>query len=243
MDYALIIGSTSDIGKAIARKYASAGYGIYLTARDLSKIESLESDIKIRYEVPCKSVYFDALKPDQHASFWQELPQKPVVVVYVAGYMGDQAENVLSTEESFQVMGACYTGAVSILNIVSRDFQANKNGLIIGISSVAGDRGRQSNYIYGSAKAAFSSYLSGLRNELFPSKVHVLTVKPGFVYTRMTEHLTLPPLLTAHPELVAEKVYQAGRKKKNTLYVKWFWKYIMLIIKLIPEGVFKKLKL
>ena len=108
---------------------------------------------------------------------------------------------------------------------------------------VAGERGRQSNYLYGSAKAGFTAYLSGLRNRLFHHGLHVLSIQPGFVYTRMTEGLTLPPLLTATPEQVASAVSKAIDKKKNVVYVKWFWRWIMLIIKSIPEFLFKKLKL
>jgi decaprenylphospho-beta-D-erythro-pentofuranosid-2-ulose 2-reductase len=115
--------------------------------------------------------------------------------------------------------------------------------VITGISSVDGARGRQSNYLYGSAKAGFTAYLEGLRNRLYHQKVHVLSVQPGFVDTRMTEGMPLPPLLTATPGLVAEAVYKAIKKKRNIIYVKWFWRWIMLIIRNIPEPVFKKLKL
>jgi short-subunit dehydrogenase len=113
----------------------------------------------------------------------------------------------------------------------------------VGISSVAGNRGRQSNYIYGSAKAGFTAYLSGLRNKLYHSKVHVLTVLPGFVNTRMTENLNLPKLLTAQPDEVGAAIYKAVKNKKDVLYVKWFWRWIMLIITSIPESMFKKRKL
>ena len=108
---------------------------------------------------------------------------------------------------------------------------------------MAGERGRQSNYFYGSAKAGFTAYLSGLRNRLFREGVQVLTVKPGFVYTRMTEAMTLPALVTATPEQVADAIYKGVLKKKNVIYVKWFWRWIMLLIKMIPETVFKKMKL
>ena len=116
-------------------------------------------------------------------------------------------------------------------------------GTIVGISSVAGNRGRQSNYIYGSAKAALTAYLSGLRNKMYHHKVHVLTVLPGFVNTKMTEHLKLPKPLTAQPEEVANAVYDGVKKKKNIIYVKWFWRSIMTIITSIPEPMFKKKKL
>jgi short-subunit dehydrogenase len=136
-----------------------------------------------------------------------------------------------------------YTGAVSILNIAAATYIKNKKGAIIGISSVAGDRGRASKLIYGSSKAAFTAYLGGLRNMCFKDGVHVMTVKPGFVYTRMTENMQLPGLLTSTPAFLADGVYKAFAKKQNTVYIKWFWRYIMLIIKNIPEFQFKKMKL
>ena len=145
--------------------------------------------------------------------------------------------------ETLRTIHTNYTGAVSILNIVAADYAARQKGIIVGISSVAGNRGRQSNYIYGSAKAAFTAYLSGLRNKLFHNGVHVMTVLPGFVNTKMTAHLKLPRLLTAQPEEVAEAVYKGTLKKRNVIYVKWFWRWIMLIIALVPESVFKKKKL
>ena len=115
-----------------------------------------------------------------------------------------------------------------------------KSGFIIGISSVAGDRGRKKNYIYGSAKAGFTEYLSGLRNRLFESNVHVMTVKPGFVDTHMTENMELPKRLTAQPDEVAEDIYRSWTKKKNVIYTKRIWGIIMLVIKHIPEFMFKK---
>ncbi len=114
-----------------------------------------------------------------------------------------------------QIIHTNYTGAVSILNVISNYFAAQKSGTIIGISSVAGERGRQSNYMYGSAKAGFTAYLSGLRNRMFHENVHVASVQPGFVYTRMTENMKLPPLLTAKPEDVANTVFNAGAKRRT----------------------------
>jgi len=140
-------------------------------------------------------------------------------------------------------MDTNYTGVVSLFNIIANDFEKRKSGFIVGISSVAGDRGRKSNYIYGSAKAAFTAYLSGLRNRLYDAQVHVLTVKPGFVSTKMTEGMDLPEKLTAQPEEVAEDIYKAQQKGKNVLYTKWIWRWMMLIIRSIPEFQFKKMSI
>jgi short-subunit dehydrogenase len=175
--------------------------------------------------------------------FYDSLSPKPDVTIYVIGYMNDNEKVIGDWNESFRTINTNYSGAVSILNIVAADYGNKKAGTIVGISSVAGNRGRQSNYIYGSAKAAFTAYLSGLRNKMYHSGVHVMTVLPGFVDTKMTEHLTLPKPLTAKPDEVGEAVYNGVRNKKNVIYVKWFWKYIMTIITNIPESMFKKKKL
>jgi decaprenylphospho-beta-D-erythro-pentofuranosid-2-ulose 2-reductase len=142
-----------------------------------------------------------------------------------------------------EIINTNYVGAVSILNVVANDFENRKRGTIVGISSVAGDRGRQSNYVYGSAKAGFTAFLSGLRNRLYHHGVHVLTVKPGFVKTQMIENLKTPAPITAIPKQVADRIFKAVRKKKDNIYVLPIWSMIMLVIKSIPEGIFKKLKL
>ncbi|MGN6435216.1 MAG: SDR family oxidoreductase [Agriterribacter sp.] len=243
MPTVLVLGASSDIGKAIAYKFASSGYDVQLTARSAHSLQTVQSDITIRYNVKCFVYPFDALAFHEHQSFFEALQPKPDITVCVFGYMNDNERVTASQEETLRTINTNFTGAVSILNLVAAYYTAQKQGTIIGISSVAGERGRQSNYIYGSAKAGFTAYLSGLRNKLYHSNVHVLTVLPGFVYTKMTEHLTLPKLLTATPAQVAEAVYKSVKRKKNVIYVKWFWRWIMYIIKFIPESIFKKKKL
>jgi len=243
MPTVLILGATSDIGFAIARKFASEKYSVQLAARNINQLKTFQSDIEIRYNVTCSLHSFDAANFETHQSFYDSLNPKPNVTVYVIGYMNENEIAIRNWNESLKTINANYSGAVSILNIIAEDYEKKQNGTTIGISSVAGNRGRQSNFIYGSSKAAFTAYLSGLRNKLFHSNAHVLTVLPGFVYTKMTEHLQLPKLLTATPEEVANAVYNGVKKKKNVVYVKWFWKWIMLIISSIPESIFKKKKL
>ena len=191
----------------------------------------------------CTTYSFDAAAFNTHTAFYNQLTPKPDVTICVFGYLGENEKAMNEWLETETIIQTNYTGAVSFLNIVAADYMIAKAGTIVGISSVAGIRGRQSNYIYGSAKAGFTAYLSGLRNRLFKEGVHVVTVLPGFVYTRMTEELNLPKILTANPAEVGDAVYNAVIKKKNVIYVRWFWKWIMLIIRLIPEPVFKKLKL
>ncbi len=243
MSTVLIIGAKSDIAKAIAREYAQNGYDLCLAARNIEEVSSLKSDIEIRSGQKVELKEFDITDFAAHENFYHSLESKPLGVIVVAGYMAEQKECENDFAKTLNTINVNYTGAVSILNIVANDMEKEQRGFIIGISSVAGDRGRKSNYIYGSSKAAFSAYLSGLRNRLFGSGVHVLTVKPGFVATKMTEGLDLPAKLTAQPQDVARDIYQAQQKGKNVLYTKWIWQYVMLIIKHIPEFIFKKMSI
>jgi decaprenylphospho-beta-D-erythro-pentofuranosid-2-ulose 2-reductase len=242
MPTVLILGAGSDMAIAIARQFAAHQYNVLLAARKAENVQPLASDLQVRYKVKASANAFDATDFNSHHAFYAGLPATDVTVC-VFGYLGDQAQAQIDWKESDRIIQTNYTGAVSILNIVAEDYAMRGQGSIVGISSVAGERGRQSNYIYGSAKAGFTAYLSGLRNRLFHKGVHVLSVQPGFVYTRMTEHLTLPAILTATPEQVGAAVYKAVKAQKNVVYAKWFWRYIMFIIKSVPEGIFKKLKL
>lgn len=243
MPTVLILGAGSDMAVAIAREFAGNKYDIQLAARNQASLSALEQDLRIRYGVLTSAYAFDATDFNSHPAFYNALPVKPDITIAVFGYLGSQEKGQSDWNEASRILHTNYTGAVSILNVVAEDYAARGTGTIVGISSVAGERGRQSNYLYGSAKAGFTAYLSGLRNRLFHNGVHVLSVQPGFVYTRMTENLKLPPLLTAQPQDVAKDIYKAVKAKKNEIYTKWFWRYIMLIIKSIPEFMFKKLKL
>jgi short-subunit dehydrogenase len=189
------------------------------------------------------SVYFDALDFNSHQVFYESLSEKPDIVICVFGLLGDQRVAESDWAASLQIIHSNYTGAVSILNIVANDFARRRKGTIVGISSVAGERGRQSNYLYGSAKAGFTAYLSGLRNRLFAHGVHVITVKPGFVKTKMIEGLKTPGPLTASPKSVAQKISKAIIQKKDTVYVLPIWALVMMVIRSIPEAIFKRLKL
>jgi decaprenylphospho-beta-D-erythro-pentofuranosid-2-ulose 2-reductase len=243
MKNVLILGATSDIAQAIARKYAVEGWSLTLAALEEDLLAPIVSDLKVRSSVPVTGVAFNALSFRGHQAFYDELDEKPDVVICVFGYMGDQEKARHDFTEVSRTIDINFKGAVSILNVVADDFEKKGKGVIIGISSVAGDRGRQSNYIYGCAKAGFSAYLSGLRNRFGNSEVQVMTVKPGFVRTKMTEGMNLPEVLLAEPDQVATTIYKGMVKKRNVVYTLWMWRYIMLIIKHIPEFIFKKMEL
>lgn len=243
MKNVLILGATSDLAQAMAKKYAAEGWSLSLAARNMDLLEPVSSDLRVRSNADVVSLKFDAADFSSHRGFYDALETKPDVVMGVFGYMGDQELARTDLEEVCRTIDVNYTGMVSILNVVAEDFEKRGHGAIVGVSSVAGDRGRQSNYIYGSAKAGLTAYLSGLRNRLAGSGVHVMTVKPGFCYTKMTESVELPAALTASPEQVAKAVFQGLEKKHNVVYVRWMWRWIMLIIRHIPEFVFKKMGL
>ncbi len=240
MSYILILGAKSDMAKAVARVYASHGYDLYLACRNTAELDEQIKDIDVRYSRKAVPVEMDITATETHAAIYGALDPKPEGVISVVGYLGDQKTAEKDFSEADRIMRTNYAGPVSMLNLAANDMESRKSGFIIGISSVAGDRGRKSNYIYGSAKAGFSEYLSGLRNRLFTAGVHVMTVKPGFVDTKMTAGMDLPKKLTAQPSEVAEDIYSAWSKGKNVIYTKKRWRLIMLIIRHIPEFMFKK---
>lgn len=241
----LILGASSAIARAISFSLAKRGHHLFLAGRELEELERIASDIKLRYLTEVQYGFFDADAFSEHETFLQQTLQKIQGiqgVVLAFGDKGNQKKGEIEFDEALQTMNRNYTGACSILTHCANYLEKEKSGFIIALSSVAGDRGRQSNYIYGSAKAGLSAFLQGLRNRLYPSGIEVLTVKPGFVDTQMT--FGSPGLfLVASPQYVGEKIVNAWEKKKNELYVPWFWRLIMDIIKNIPEFLFKKLKL
>jgi decaprenylphospho-beta-D-erythro-pentofuranosid-2-ulose 2-reductase len=240
MSYVLIIGAKSDIAKATAREYAKHGYDLYLAARNVSELEEFANDVTVRTQRTIKTLELDILNYESHPSFYGQLEEKPLGVISAVGYLGDQENAQSDFNEAKLILDSNYTGVVSLFNIIADDFEKRRSGFIVGISSVAGDRGRKSNYIYGSAKAALTAYLSGLRNRLHDSNVRVITVKPGFVATKMTEGLDLAPPLTASPGAVAKDIFKAQQKGKDVIYSKWIWKWVMMVIINIPETIFKK---
>lgn len=241
MKTALILGANSGIAKAISNEFARGGHNLVLAARDLSQLGEQAETLKLNYgiEVECKE--FDGGDFASHHGFYHSIHMQPDVVIVCFGYLPDQERAQTDFNEAKKTLDINYTGAISILELVASDMEALKKGTIIGIGSVAGDRGRKKNYFYGAAKAAFAEYLSGLRQRLVKNGVHVITVKPGFVYTQMTEHMDLPVNLTSEPEDVGKVVFGAYQKKKNVVYSTFKWALIMFIIRHIPEAIFKKM--
>ena len=239
----LVLGAKSDIGRAIAHRFGQEGYDIYLAGRDAKTLAADQTDLTLRYGVAVSIFEFDALALSTHENFVSDLPQLPTIAVSTIGAMGDQAKSQLSGTNAALVMRSNYEGPASILAVLASHFESRGFGTLIGVSSVAGERGRASNYVYGSAKAGLTAFLSGLRNRFASTSVHVITVLPGFVDTKMTEDLDLPAGLTAMPSEVADRIFFAVKHQRNVVYVKPIWWAIMMAIKLLPEFLFKRTRL
>ena len=241
----LILGATSPIARAVADRYGARGQNLCLAARDIDEAERIASDLRIRHDVTTHAVTFDALDVDEHEACVDEAENSvgPVDTALIAfGYMGDQEQSQRDFEQARRVIDVNYTGAASIAEVLAARMEERGRGTIIGITSVAGERGRASNYFYGSAKGAFTLYLQGLRNRLANRGVHVLTVKLGFVDTRMTFGMdTAIPV--ASPDETGRAIVNAADKRTDILYYPRFWRGIMATIKSIPERVFKHLSL
>lgn len=239
----LILGGASDMGLALARTYAAQHAHLILAARNPERLDRDMADLTQRGAASARHVALDVMQFDSHASFIDQLGALPDVVISVVGLLGEQSAAERDAALAETIIVTNYAGPALLLGEFANRMEARGHGTLIGISSVAGDRGRASNYLYGSAKAGFTAFLSGLRNRLAKKNVHVMTVKPGFVNTRMTAGMKLPKPLTAQPEEVAAAIVNAAARKANVVYTYRIWQLIMLIICHIPEAIFKKLSL
>lgn len=237
----LIIGARSDIGRALAHAYAQRGCDIILAARASADLEADCADLSLRYNVRSSRADVDVTQGDPD-SFFGSLDEAPGTVIMVAGLLGDQNHAIADDAAALRIMETNYVGPARYLLAAARTM-SKPGSTIIGISSVAGDRGRGSNLVYGSAKAGFSAFLSGLRNRLAKQQIHVMTVKPGFVATRMTQGMDLPSRLTASPKQVADAVVRAHVEQRNEIYAKALWRPLMQVIRAIPEPLFKRMSL
>lgn len=239
----LIIGGRSDIGLAIAHAYAARGHPVRLAARNAETLAPEKADIELRHGVPVSLHEFDALAPETHGGVLDDLPEVPDVAVCAVGLLRPQDEAQRDMDTARLVMRSNFEGPAAILALLANRMEARGSGAIIGISSVAGERGRATNYVYGAAKAGFTAFLSGLRNRLAGQGVHVMTVLPGFVATRMTEEFDLPARLTATPDEVARAVLKGAARGRDVIYVRRIWWPIMTVICAIPEPVFKRMRI
>jgi decaprenylphospho-beta-D-erythro-pentofuranosid-2-ulose 2-reductase len=242
----LIIGATSGIAEAVARRYAEQGARLFLVARNNNKLQAISTDLAARGAKDVQTFVMDAndsaLIPQMVDAAWKAFGTIDVALV-AHGTLPDQQRTETDIPYAIAEFRTNAESVIACLAALAQRFEPQGKGVIAVIGSVAGDRGRASNYLYGAAKAAIDTYASGLRARLLKSGVHVLTIKPGFVATPMTADLNLPERLTATPESVARDIQRAITKRRHVLYTPWFWNWIMLIIRWIPAAIFKRLKL
>lgn len=245
MQKVVIIGATSAIAEATARLYAARGAELFLIARNASRLADIAADLRVRGSQQVFHTSLDVNDLDAHAKIigqaWDSLGQVDVVLV-AHGTLPDQAQCEASVETALMEFSTNATSTIALLTVMAPRFEAQRNGVIAVISSVAGDRGRQSNYLYGSAKAAVSTFASGLRQRMAKLGVNVLTIKPGFVDTPMTRDFK-KGTLWAKPDDIAHGIVRGADRGRSVMYLPFFWLPIMLIIRHIPEFVFKRIKL
>ena len=241
MRHTLIVGATSAIAEAAARRFAHDGDRLYLVARNQERLSSVASNLKTHGATQVEIKVLDANDMDKHRELitQAEAALGGLDTVLIAhGTLSDQKACEASFDETLKELQTNCLSVISLLTHVANRFEEQKHGTIVVISSVAGDRGRQSNYVYGTAKAAVTTFMQGLRNRLYRSGVTVITIKPGFVDTPMTASFRKSKLW-ASPEKIGDGIYRAMQRKNDVVYLPWFWRWIMWVIRMIPESVFK----
>lgn len=241
----LIIGATSAITEATARLWAKEGHSLYLVARDEERLQTIAQDLKIRGAEAVHITALDLCKWEKHQTLIQNAIQTlgSIDIAFIGyGTLGDQKVCEQDFNMALQEFNTNAISVLSLLTHLANYFEIKQSGTIAVISSVAGDRGRQSNYVYGAAKGTISLFMQGLRQRLQKSGVHVLTIKPGFVDTPMTRNFKKGALWST-AEAAAQSIHKAVARNRNVQYVPFFWLGIMTIIRLIPEGIFKRLRL
>lgn len=238
-EYSLIMGATSSLGVVLCRQLAAQGRKLILCGRNESELQSLAADLATRYGNEVQLLVCDLMQGEEAISHVCDAAPQVHDLWLLAGDMGNDNKDDMRNLAS--VAWINYTAPSLLLAGFAHVFEQRKSGRIAVVTSVAGDRGRQSNYPYGSAKAGLTAFTSGLRNRLCKSNVHVMTIKPGFMDTPMTYSMSSP--LIASRTACAEAMIRGLDKGKDVIYVPWFWEIIMGIICHIPEKIFKKLSL
>lgn len=240
----IVLGASSSMAKAFARAVSEQGHTVLLAGRDMDDLKRSAGDCLAYGARACEAVKFDARKRSTFAPIIKRATAEDgqLNVAIFVGSMPSQDE--IDADPSL-IEGTVidnFSGPAAFLQSIAPEMEAREGGCVVGVGSVAGDRGRIGNYVYGAAKAGFATYLSGLRNRLTRAGGHVVTVKPGFIDTGMTWGIE-GMFLVAPPEKVAADILKAVKKKKNVIYTPFFWRYIMLIIRNIPEFIFKKMSI
>lgn len=233
----LILGANSDVAKQCILQYVEKRFSVIAASRNTNSLESFVQQNNLNSNVSVLS--FDATDFDSHQKFYDELPTKPHIVIYAAGFLVDNEKALNDFEGTHQMMTVNYMGAVSILNIIAMDKSNKSLERIIGLSSLSGVRGRKSNFVYGSTKAAFTTYLAGLRQELAQKNITINVLVSGYINTKINAGLDLNKNLLMEPDYVAKHIVDAGNS--FTIVPNFKWKLIYFILKILPESLVAKL--
>lgn len=242
----LILGATSAIAEATARRFAARGARFYLVGRNAEKLAAIARDLEIRSGRPLHHESLDLDRLDQHPLLLERVEQAlgGIDIALIAhGTLPDQGACQQSVAMTLAALHTNAFSVISLATLLANSFEARGQGVLVAIGSVAGDRGRQSNYVYGAAKGMVGLFLQGLRNRLSGQGIQVITVKPGFVDTPMTAAFEKKGLLWAQPDQIAKGIVAAVEHRRDVVYLPWFWRWIMAVIRHIPEKVFKRLTL
>lgn len=242
----LILGATSAIAEATARRFAATGARFYLVGRNADKLATIARDLEIRSAQAVYSESIDLDLLDQHPALLSRAEEAlgGIDVALIAhGVLPDQQACQQSVSITLAAIQTNALSVISLATLLANSFEVRGQGVLVAIGSVAGDRGRASNYVYGAAKGMVALFLQGLRNRLAGKNIQIITIKPGFVDTPMTAALEKKGLLWAQPDQIAQGIVAAVERRRDVVYLPWFWRWIMLVILHIPEGIFKRTKL
>lgn len=246
MKRVLVVGATSAIAEATARCFAESGSALYLVGRREERLVAVADDLRVRGAVGVRHYVMDMNDLDHHAAMLAEAARVlgAIDVAFIAhGTLPDQFACQTDVGCALQELHTNGLSTIALLTLLAERFERQRHGTIAVITSVAGDRGRQSNYVYGAAKAAVDTFLEGLRQRLHKAGVHVVTIKPGFVDTPMTASIEKKGLLWAQPDAVGRRIHHAIMRGRDVVYVPGFWRLIMAVIRSIPRPVYKTVKL
>ena len=234
MSWLLIIGGNSEIGFATAKIFARNGFNIHLASRNMEQLNLKKEIIKKSFNVECEASNLDLYDLVSIKNFVNQNQINPKIIMVAAGFLENE-------EKSYEkIIKINYLNLIEIIeNLISKNLDKNTLSSVIGISSIAGEKGKKKNNIYSSSKAGFSNYLDGLRQRLYKENINVITIKPGYVKTKMIKNIDLPKALVSTPEKVGKIIFKSYKKKKAVVYAPYYWKLIMFIYKLVPEFIFK----
>jgi len=237
----LILGATSEVAMELGRLLLKQGYELTMAGRKILRLVPFQSEAWWLYGNRPALLEIDIEKDNFVRIMKQHRAEDYDILLVMVGYMAVNESKIAGQTTMERIIHVNFMLPALFISKFAEKFAERGYGMIAGVSSVAGERGRASNTVYGSAKAGFSTYLDGLRASMYKKGVHVLKIVPGFMKTKMLKDIKTPDYITQSPQNAARIIYEGISKKKNTVYIDWKWRWIMLIIKLIPNGIFKRL--